>query len=386
MIRSVLTLIIFPVCFAVTGLIAQTAQIQVQDDPILTPILNPLPVIDGNGNDACWENIPWQRIDQVWIPYGETIPDDDYKGHYKIGWSKDPNCLYFLIEVYDDVFVDGFKSGGQTADIYNFDIVEVFIDEDDSGGKHVFDGTGSTGQEWGYNAENAFSYHIYADFPENGGISTEIHVGDLDGTGWDNSQSPNYADHFPEFALTRNQNRAIWEFSLIVYDDTYESDNVESARVQLKPGKEIGLSMAYCENDDPDEVPKVRDNFFGSVWVPAAAYNDHWINADYFGTIKLVDVLENAVNNKMNMDYNKLDLYPNPASSTLKLSLNNLQTGTVTIRMFNILGQEILNQIASKADDLFHCTLPLGNLPHGMYFLETQIGQEFYHNKVMISK
>jgi hypothetical protein len=46
----------------------------------------------------------------------------------------------------------------------------------------------------------------------------------------------------------------------------------------------MGMSMAYCENDTPGTE---RDNFFGSVWVPEEAYNDHWMNADGFGTVRL---------------------------------------------------------------------------------------------------
>jgi hypothetical protein len=55
----------------------------------------------------------------------------------------------------------------------------------------------------------------------------------------------------------------------------------------LFDGKVMGLTLAYCDNDKPDVNPKTRDKFFGSVWVPAAAYNDHWMNADYFGIVKL---------------------------------------------------------------------------------------------------
>ena len=50
----------------------------------------------------------------------------------------------------------------------------------------------------------------------------------------------------------------------------------------------MGLSLAYCDNDDPDENPKKRDNFFGSVWVPETANNDHWKDADGYGTIMLI--------------------------------------------------------------------------------------------------
>ena len=62
-----------------------------QDDTVEVPDVSAVPVIDGTGDDQCWQNIPWQSIDQTWVP--ENAPDsvvvsaEDYSGHYKIAWS-----------------------------------------------------------------------------------------------------------------------------------------------------------------------------------------------------------------------------------------------------------------------------------------------------------
>jgi hypothetical protein len=279
---------IFAFCSFVCS-IALSQHGPVQDNPVLAPEALTPPVIDGRGDDACWQNIPWQPIAQVWIPYGEKVDSADYFGRYKVIWSANTNLLYFIVEVTDDVFVDGFIQG-KTADVYNYDIIEVFIDEDKSGGLHVFDAKDSTRLEWGSNAENAFSYHIYAPFPKEEEITTKHFAGDIAGTSWSDVRRVDYASHFPEFALRRDGTIAIWEFSLIVYNDTYcdTISNNDAARSRLKAGKVMGLSLAYCDNDHPEKEPKVRDKFFGSVWVHAAAYNDHWKNADYFGTVKLI--------------------------------------------------------------------------------------------------
>jgi hypothetical protein len=284
----------------------------VQDNPVLIPEAATVPVIDGKGDDTCWQGVPWQPISQVWIPYDTKVDSSDYFGRYKAVWSASTNLLYFLVEVTDNIFVDGFISG-KTAEIFNYDIVEVFIDEDNSGGLHVFDGKADIGLELGTNAENAFSYHIYAPFPKEGEVTKEhiegdviiegksrefkriklikeLFAGDIAGTSWSDVRRVNYASHLPEYALRKTGTKAIWEFSLIVYNDKYNdtAKNYDSARVQLCAGKVMGLSLAYCDNDHPEKEPKVRDKFFGSVWVPEAAYNDHWKNADYFGTAKLV--------------------------------------------------------------------------------------------------
>ena len=283
------TLLCIVIFCAIPWCVTLTQDNPVQDNPVLAPEANTPPLIDGRGNDDCWQTIPWQPIAQTWIPYGAKVDSADFFGRYKVVWSSTTNLLYFLVEVTDNMFVDGFVRG-KTADVYNYDIIEVFIDEDKSGGLHVFDAKDSTQLEYGTNAENAFSYHIYAPFPKAGEITNRHFAGDIAGTSWSDVRRVDYASHIPEFALLRNGTKAVWEFSLIVYNDTYCDTimNNDSARSKLYAGKTMGLSLAYCDNDHPEKEPAAREKFFGSVWVPAAAYNDHWKNADYFGTVKLI--------------------------------------------------------------------------------------------------
>ena len=277
----------------------------------------------------------------------EKIDSSDYYGRYKVIWSSTTNLLYFLIEVQDDVFVDGYVSG-VTADIYNFDISEVFIDENASGGEHRYDGTST-------NAENAFAYHMYADCPADGEVITVCQVDDMAGT-QSNSHRADYTSHFPEFALRRIGNTAVREFSLIVYNDTYTESNKEAARSQLVVDKLMGLSVAYCDNDDPNENPKVRDNMFGSVWEPSPG-NLHWQNANYFGHVKLVSENPSSVENRQPISANVLKLYPNPSSSSSHLEVENLYRGEVSIRLFNLLGQEIFRTSTLKVSQIFTYTL-----------------------------
>ncbi len=281
-------LVLFALSFTIGSSLSQEELAQV--DTLLVPEIGPPPTIDGRENDQCWEHARWQSIGHVWIPYGARADTHDYSGKYKIVWSSLTNLLYFLIEIRDGVFVDGFNPG-VTADIYNYDITEVFIDEDASGGPHVFDGAGDVGKEWGTNAANAFAYHIYASFPAAGAVTTEHYVGDMGGTDWNRVKTFNYAAHLPDFSLRKNGQTAIWEFSLTVYNDTYTENNKERSRSTLKPGKVMGLSVAYCDNDHPKKEPKVRDFMYGSVAEPSPG-NLHWKNADYFGKIRLVGEYE----------------------------------------------------------------------------------------------
>lgn len=248
-----------------------------------------IPVIDGIGNDNCWSGAQWQPIDEVWIPWGERINPTDFSGQYKISWSSKTNLLYFLFEVTDDTISDHFIKDA-TAAVYNFDMIEVFIDEDKSGGYHVFDGTANNEEQLGTNAENAFVYHIFAKSPEEGQTGSDFYALDMIGTGWDKKVDISYDWHFPEFKYRRVGHTTTYEFSLMVFNDTYSLENEKSSRVSLYTGKILGMTLAANDDDQPavDPIKTVRDNMIGSVAISKEHYNDHWKNADDFGTVKLV--------------------------------------------------------------------------------------------------
>ncbi|MFC2089499.1 sugar-binding protein [Bacteroidota bacterium] len=235
-----------------------------------------LPLIDGMIDDECWNTVYWYPIDKLWIPWGENnIPMEDFNGKFKVMWSAESDLLYFIVKTTDDVIVDNYiyPQGGY----HNFDVVEVFIDEDKSGGGHIFDNDTD-------DAENAFSYHIVIKQPEDGGTTNTAHVMDIAGIDWGNMTNPDYFSHFPEFTVRRDGKTLYWEFSMQVHSDSYDPTNPEASLVQLYEGKEMGLSMAYCDNDTPGTE---RDNFFGSVEVSQEAYNNHWMFADDYGAFTL---------------------------------------------------------------------------------------------------
>ncbi|HVO72745.1 MAG TPA: sugar-binding protein [Ignavibacteriaceae bacterium] len=354
--------------FLYNELYAYTPKELAQDDTVLAANASVLPVIDGIGDDQCWKDAPWQSIDQVWIPYGGEADSHDYTGRYKIVWSSESNLLYFLVEITDDSFIDGFIPD-VTTDIFNFDITEVFIDEDASGGLHMYD----SGQQ---NAENAFAYHMYSPFPEPGDTTSELYVDDMATGG-----RPNYATHFPDFIKYRTSDTsAVFEFSLIVFDDTYNENNKDASRVLLNANKVIGLSVAYCDNDNPDGQ---RDNMFGSVWEPSPG-NLHWQNADYFGRVKLVQGISSGIADEQSVNSNTIQVYPNPSSSFVKLQLNDPYNGEIMLRLYNVLGQEVFRISDIKTTRLFNKTVLLNNLATGIYFLQTQFGKISYTKKLII--
>jgi hypothetical protein len=360
---------------------------------------NVIPVVDGLAADAAWEVMNWNGIDQIWMPYNNEASNlgqesglelwengEDFTGKFKVVWSEETNLMYFLVEVTDDIFTGGYvynenpNAGGGYP---NYDIVEVFIDEDRSGGLHVFDGTGSTGTNWGTNAENAFSYHLATNAPEEGEIQTQFHALDIAGTNWGypNQKIADYASHFPEFALRKEGNKYVWEFSMKVHHDNYNHSNQEASVVTLETGKVMGLSLAYCDNDDPNESPLKRDHFFGSVEVPLSAHNDHWKQADWFGVAKLVD--SNATSAIM-IPEQQIKIESFAANGRLTVNVISPKEGKVDIRILNILGREVIKRSDFKTGGGWRKQLNIQGLQNGIYLVEITHHNERSTQKIIV--
>jgi hypothetical protein len=339
-------------------------QVYERTDTLFIPDIIDVPVIDGSAEDEAWQVAEWQNIGEVWMPYNNESSnlnqegglqlwegESDFTGRYKVVWSGQTNLIYVVAEITDDVFVDGYvynENPSNGGGYPNYDILEIFIDEDRSGGLHVFDGTGSVANNWGSNAENAFSYHLAVNAPDDGEVQDQFHALDIAGSNWGYpiQKVADYAGHFPDFAMRRNDNTYTWEFSLKVHNGNYTPSNEEASVVSLENGKIMGLSLAYCDNDNPGESPLRRDHFFGSVYVPLSAHNDHWKNADWFGVAKLTD---NPATSSPEVILNEqIKIKSFFANGKLNVSVHSSTGGKVSLRVLNILGQEMLKETLYK--------------------------------------
>jgi hypothetical protein len=206
--------------------------------------------IDGKADELVWKKAPWKKIDQVWL--GPSFKPEDFEGKFKAVWTKE--YLYLLVEVTDDSLTDTHPDG--LDNYWDDDCVEVFIDENHSGGLHQF-------------SHNAFAYHI----------ATDYKVADF-GT---DSLPHYYNDHVKTFR-TKNKNTYTWEMAISIYDDTFKDKSKTNKPVVLNEGKIMGFAVAYCDNDKS----KTRENFIGSVPVEGTDKNRGYIDAGIFGTIQLV--------------------------------------------------------------------------------------------------
>jgi len=220
--------------------------------------------IDGIGSESSWGLAKWQPLDQLIL--GAKPTEQDFSGQFKILWDEEQ--LYLLVEITDDILFD------QHADplylYWDDDCLEIFIDEDGSGGNHQFN-------------YNAFAYHVALD----------NQVVDL---------GPNNQDGSANFVLLNDHiksvwkrssskpNKVIWEVAISVFDDNFSQSPTTSINHQvptkLSVGKVMGFMLAYCDNDGSIE----RESFIGSIDIKAVNGNKNlgYITADVFQKLKLI--------------------------------------------------------------------------------------------------
>lgn len=227
--------------------IKQKADVQVLQVPKATQP----PFIDGIANESIWkEQNSWHPIDQLWL--GAPYTSDDFQGRYKLCWTKE--ALFLLVEIKDDIIYDQYKDPLELW--WDDDCVEIFIDEDNSGGDHQYN-------------HNAFAYHVALD----GNVvdmSTQK-VGKM------------YNHHVQSKNIT-NGTTTLWEIKLLIFDDSY-TDEGDNTPIKLTVGKKLGFALAYCDND----ASLTRENFIGSTAVEGKDKNRGWIDANIFGTLQLID-------------------------------------------------------------------------------------------------
>ena len=215
------------------------------------PLALVTPIVDGDSGDAAWKGASWRPIDNVWL--GDKLTPEDFSGRYKVVWTK--NRLYVLVEFVDDVLVDFHRN--PLEQYWDDDCLEIFIDEDHSGGNHQYN-------------HNAFAYHLSLD-------NQAIDIGT-------DKKARSYTHHV-ESRWRQQESIIVWEVAIDIYTDEYQDDRTDNMPVELTAGKVMGFMIAYCDNDNSE----IREHFVGSE----DAGNDHkdrgWIDAGLFGTLELLE-------------------------------------------------------------------------------------------------
>lgn len=233
----------------------------VMAEPDNVPFSNVPISIDGMATERSWGAAEWRNIDKHIL--GPQPDAQDFSGRYKLLW--DERHLYLLAEITDDVLFDQFAN--PLLRYWDDDCLEIFIDEDGSGGNHQFD-------------YNAFAYHVALD---NQAV-------DIGGQLEDGSPAFILLNEHIDSQWRRQADKphtVLWEVAIRVYDDSFEPGGA-SQPVALMPGKTMGFMLAYCDNDGSDE----REHFVGSHEIEAVNGDKNlgYIDAGVFGAITLAPV------------------------------------------------------------------------------------------------
>ena len=166
--------------------------------------------IDGVADEAIWQQAAWQPLDRRWL--GPEYSAEDFEGNFKVVWTEEK--LYLLAEFTDDVLIDTHRN--PLLQYWDDDCLEIFLDEDFSGGDHQFN-------------HNAFAYHMSLD-------NQAIDIGT-------DKQARNYSHHV-ESRWKQLGDKVVWEVAIDIYTDAYVDDSDANTPTTLSAGKGMGLMVA----------------------------------------------------------------------------------------------------------------------------------------------
>jgi cytochrome c553 len=165
----------------------------------------------------------------------------------------DSGNLYLLFDITDDRIYDGHRTA--TDSYWEDDTVEIFIDENKSGGQHEYN-------------TSAWAYHI----------STYGDVIDYTTSG------PKLLNDHVTMRMVSVGDKHMWEMSVRIYDASY-ADNAVNTPLMLTSGKLMGFSAAYIDNDGSSQ----RESMMGSVDTQGHINNLGYQDASVFGTMQLIE-------------------------------------------------------------------------------------------------
>jgi hypothetical protein len=209
------------------------------------------PTVNGVADEPVWERARWHQITHRWL--GPEYVPEDFQGRFKVVWT--PKRIYILAELIDDVLFDSHRD--PLVQYWDDDCLEIFLDEDYSGGDHQYN-------------HNAFAYHMSLD-------NRAIDIGP--------DTKPHDYSHHVQSRWRQQGNKVIWELGIEIYTDEYVDGSAKNAPVKLSAGKVMGLMIAWCDNDGSE----LRENFIGSESAPGEEKDRGWKDAGLFGALVLVE-------------------------------------------------------------------------------------------------
>ncbi|HEX2937259.1 MAG TPA: sugar-binding protein [Bacteroidales bacterium] len=309
-----------------------------------------LPVIDGIGNDTCWDKAEWATIDQIWI--GQPVDASDFTGKFKAMWTEDR--LYVLVRVTDDSLL--LQASGITdvcTNIYNYDCVEIFMDENNS-------------RETDYSGTfKAVAYHM----DTTGNICYS-----MGNKGW-----VRLDDHL-HYKMKRVDTHTFdYEYEIKVYNDTYVVGGI-NVPVKLTNGKLMGWSIAYNDND----LGSTRQNMIGSIYIAGSDKNVSYFNSSVFGELKLVGKSTPTTVSAAEENANAIGL-KTMGDKLVVTYTNQTINDKVNIQLFDCSGKRFQNFTTVKHSSFIEKQFDTSGLPKGVYIVKVANEEKSETKKVVIN-
>jgi PKD repeat protein len=96
--------------------------------------------------------------------------------------------------------------------------------------------------------------------------------------------------------------------------------------------------------------------------------------------IEITDIKDNEYNPT------EIGIMPNPNNGLFMVRVKGLQSSSFSIRVYNMLGQNIFNEVCGAANEIQEKQLDLHGEPAGIYFVEFNSGNKTCINKIVINK
>jgi len=180
-------------------------------------------------------------------------------------------------------------------------------------------------------------------------------------------------DEYPSNLLTTTQNVDVYLFNTKgeTLSSHYTDENSEFTFDNIAYG-------TYYISPEITGVPRNETRIIITEDLPEVS--SITINAET-GEVTL-DVFETKSFGKVEFD----DLYPNPASNQVNLSLNLLKTAETAIEIIDMNGRVVQVRNLNLKSGQNTIALPVTNLENGIYFLRLQIDNEYGLQKFIVSK
>ncbi len=247
-----------------------------------------VPSMDGDFSD--WAVVP----DSYFIGnsvYKETLHDstvadtlDLHLIRAAVGWNDGLNRLYFIAEVYDDVWrfshfntdsLDTPHSRMAGAYVHGSDIWEIVVDADHAGDR-VINFSEEPEAEFRYRSAYTQNYHLYMP-PLNGhywhwlwGKALWTKREEFSSVGWSGQ-----VQHL-------DSGRIVYEFYITPFDDLHPDGPEHSAVHDLTENAIIGLGWAFLDADE-------KDNGFDAFW-SLSKEQKLYCSGEYISDFKLMPI------------------------------------------------------------------------------------------------